>query len=288
MYLGISSSLEHGSPEEWARKHKALGLQTVVFPVSCLDGEETISAYKQAADEAGLTIAEVGIWRNTLAADPEERQRWTDYAIRQLRMADAIGAACCVNVVGTPYGPRWDGGYRDNFSSELWDMAVSMIRQIIDTARPRQTKFCIESMPWMIPSSPDEYLRLIEAVDREEFGTHLDVVNMITTPRRYFYNDEFLEECFRKLRGTIVSCHLKDILLKQEYTFQLEECACGQGTLDLDLYIRLASAENPRMPMIIEHLTTDEEYISSVRYVQEQMGTRGYHSVESLANFKQP
>ncbi len=288
MYLGISSSLEHGSPEEWARKHKALGLQTVVFPVSCLDGEETISAYKQAADEAGLTIAEVGIWRNTLAADPEERQRWTDYAIRQLRMADAIGAACCVNVVGTPYGPRWDGGYRDNFSSELWDMAVSMIRQIIDTARPRHTKFCIESMPWMIPSSPDEYLRLIEAVDREEFGTHLDVVNMITTPRRYFYNDEFLEECFRKLRGTIVSCHLKDILLKQEYTFQLEECACGQGTLDLDLYIRLASAENPRMPMIIEHLTTDEEYISSVRYVQEQMGTRGYHSVESLANFKQP
>lgn len=272
MYLGISSSLEHGSPEEWARKHEALGLQTVVFPVSCLDGEEAISAYKQAADEAGLTIAEVGIWRNTLAADPEERQRWTDYAIRQLRMADAIGAACCVNVVGTPYGPRWDGGYRDNFSSELWDIAVSMIRQIIDTARPRHTKFCIESMPWMIPSSPDEYLRLIEAVDREEFGTHLDVVNMITTPRRYFYNDEFLEECFRKLRGTIVSCHLKDILLKQEYTFQLEECACGQGTLDLDLYIRLASAENPRMPMIIEHLTTDEEYISSVRYVQERIG----------------
>ena len=272
MYLGISSSLEHGSPEEWARKHRSLGLQTVVFPVSCLDGEQTIEAYKQAADAAGLTIAEVGVWRNTLAADPEERQRWINYAVGQLRMADAIGAACCVNVVGTPYGPRWDGGYRDNFSSELWDMAVRMIRQIIDTARPRHTKFCIESMPWMMPSSPDEYLRLIEAVDRAEFGTHLDVVNMITTPRRYFFNDEFLEECFQKLHGTIVSCHLKDILLKQEYTFQLEECACGQGTLDLDLYIRLASAENPRMPMIIEHLTTDDEYISTVRYVQERVG----------------
>ncbi len=272
MYLGISSSLEHGSPEEWARKHQSLGLQTVVFPVSCLDGEQTIEAYKQAADAAGLTIAEVGVWRNTLAADPEERQRWINYAVGQLSMADAIGAACCVNVVGTPYGPRWDGGYRDNFSSELWDMAVKMIRQIIDTARPRHTKFCIESMPWMIPSSPDEYLRLIEAVDRAEFGTHLDVVNMITTPRRYFFNDEFLEECFQKLHGTIVSCHLKDIVLKQEYTFQLEECACGQGTLDLNLYARLATAENPRMPMIIEHLTTDDEYISTVRYVQERVG----------------
>ena len=269
MYLGISSSLAHESPQEWAQKHKALGLQTVNFPVTCDDGEETFIAYKQAADEAGLTIAEVGVWRNTLAADPDERQRWIDYAIRQLRMADAIGAACCVNVVGTPYGPRWDGGYRENFSSELWDMAVAMIRQIIDTARPRHTKFCIESMPWMIPSGPDEYLRLIEAVDRAEFGTHLDVVNMITSPQRYFFNDEFLDECFEKLHGTIVSCHLKDILLKPEYTFQLEECACGQGTLDIKRYIRLATAENPCMPMIIEHLTTDEEYIASVQYVRE-------------------
>ena len=268
MYLGISSSLEHSTPAEWALKHKALGLKTVVFPVSSLDGEETVLAYKKAADEAGLTIAEVGVWRNTLASDPEERERWIVYAIEQLRMADAIGAACCVNVVGTPYGPRWDGGYRDNFSPELWDMAVRMIRRIIDTARPVRTKFCIESMPWMIPSSPDEYLRLIEDVDRAEFGTHLDVVNMITTPRRYFYNDEFLEECFAKLHGTIVSCHLKDIRLKPEYTFQLEECACGEGSLDIELYARLATAESPHTPMIIEHLTTDEEYVSSVRYVK--------------------
>ena len=120
-------------------------------------------------------------------------------------------------------------------------------------------------MPWMIPSSPDEYLRLIEDVDRAEFGTHLDVVNMIT------FNDEFLRECFEKLHGTIVSCHLKDILLKPEYTFQLQECACGEGTLDINLYAQLATAENPHMPMIIEHLTTDEEYVASVKYVRDRL-----------------
>lgn len=271
MYLGISSSLQHSSPEEWAAKHKALGLETVNFPVTCDDGEDVFMAYKKAADEVGLTIAEVGVWRNTLAADSVERQQWIDYAVRQLRMADAIGATCCVNVVGTPYGPRWDGGYRENFSRELWDMAVKMIRLIIDTARPKYTKFSIESMPWMIPSSPDEYLHLIEDVDRTEFGTHLDVVNMITTPQRYFYNDEFLRECFEKLHGTIVSCHLKDILLKPEYTFQLQECACGEGTLDINLYAQLANAENPNIPMIIEHLTTDKEYVASVQYVRERL-----------------
>lgn len=272
MYLGISSSLQHTTPEDWAAKHKALGLKAINFPVSYLEGEGTYMAYKKAADAAGLSIAEVGIWRNTLAADPAERAKWIDYAIGQLQMAEQIGATCCVNVVGTPYGPRWDGGYRGNFSAELWKDAVKMIRQIIDAVKPRHTKFCIESMPWMIPSSPDECLRLLEEVDRPEFATHLDVVNMITSPQRYFFNDDFLRECFSKLKGTIVSCHLKDIRLKEEYTFQLEESACGDGSLDLELYASLASAENPYMPMIIEHLETDQEYFDSVRYVRERLG----------------
>ena len=267
MQLGISSCLEHKSPEEWAAKYKALGLKCVNFPVDYLAGEDTYMAYKKAADDAGLQIAEVGVWRNTLAADKEERRKWINYAIEQLRMADRIGSICCVNVVGTPYGPRWDGGYRENFSKELWNMAVKMIQEIIDSAKPVHTKFSIESMPWMIPSSPDEYLHLIEDVNRSEFGTHLDVVNMITSPQRYFFSDSFLEECFSKLKGTICSCHLKDILLKQEYTFQLEECACGQGTLNLEKYAQLANAENQNMPMIIEHLTTDKEYEDSVKYV---------------------
>lgn len=79
-------------------------------------------------------------------------------------------------------------------------------------------------------------------VDRSAFGVHLDAINMITSPQRYFFNDDFLRECFTKLGPWIVSCHLKDILLKQEY--------------------------NPEMPFIIEHLVTDEEYIQSINYVQ--------------------
>lgn len=272
MYLGVSSSLAHSSPEDWAEKHKSLGLKCVVFPVDFKAGKEKVKAYKDAADKAGLSIAEVGIWKNTLAADLTERQKMIDYSVGQLEMADEIGAKCCVNVVGTPYGPRWDGGYRDNFSPALWDMAVKMIQEIIDRVKPKNTKFSIESMPWMIPSGPDEYLRLIEAVDRPEFGAHLDVVNMITSPDRYFFNDRFLKECFTKLKGKICSCHLKDINLKQEYTFQLEECACGKGTLDIELFAKLATSENPEMPMIIEHLTTDEEYLESVKYVRKRLG----------------
>ena len=271
MKLGISSCLNHSSPTEWADKMVALGLECVNFPINCDAGAEKIAAYKKAADDAGLLIAEVGIWKNTLDANLSERKKWIDYSIGQLQMADDIGAICAVNVVGTPYGPRWDGGYKDNFSSECWDMAIKMIQQIIDTAKPKKAKFSIESMPWMIPSSPDEYVKMINDVNREEFGAHLDVVNMITSPQRYFYNSEFLKECFEKLKGKICSCHLKDVVLKPEFTFQLEETACGKGILDIELFAELATKENQNMPMIIEHLTTDQEYIESVKYVQKRL-----------------
>ena len=85
MLLGISSQMEHADPQDWASKHVALGLKSVNFPVSFQDGEDTFMAYRKAADEAGLAIAEVGVWRNTLAADLQERRKWVDYSIEQLQ-----------------------------------------------------------------------------------------------------------------------------------------------------------------------------------------------------------
>ncbi|MBP5753289.1 MAG: sugar phosphate isomerase/epimerase [Treponema sp.] len=272
MILGLSSSLKHSSPEEWAARMAKLGARAINFPVDYTAGEEVVASYKAAADKYNLVIAEVGVWRNTLAADLNERAKWIDYAVNQLKMADKIGAKCCVNVVGTPHGPRWDGGYRQNFSKETWDMAVDMIQEIIDRAKPIHTKYTIETMPWMIPTSPEEYLRLMKDVNRKEFGGHLDVVNMITSPDRYFFSDDFLRECFSKLSGHICSCHLKDINLREEFTFQLEEVACGKGSLNLELFAELATKENPDMPMIIEHLHSDEEYLESLSYVQKRLG----------------
>lgn len=274
MKLGIASALSHETPVQWAEQLKELGCESVVFPLCCNDNRDRISAYVESAGENGLTIAEVGIWNNMLDADPEKRKRNTDFNIRQLILADEIGAVCAVNIAGTPHGPRWDGGYRENFSDETFEMTVEAISYILRQANVKNTFFCIESMPWMIPSGPEEYLRLIKAVNHPRFAAHLDLVNMITSPRRYFFNDEFIRECFELLKGHIRSCHLKDIALKEEFTFQLKECAVGDGALDIELYSELASRENPDMPMIIEHLSTDKEYIESFRYTKNRLSLR--------------
>ena len=121
----------------------------------------------------------------------------------------------------------------------------------------------------LLEPEPREYLKLMEDIDRERFSVHLDIVNMINNPERYFFSTEFLEETFDLLGDQIKSCHLKDILLLEDYTFQLRESACGEGTLDIVRYAELATQYNPDMPMIIEHLDTNEAYEKSFKYVSD-------------------
>ena len=64
MRLGTSSPLAYDSPEQWAETQTKLGCGAVVFPVQSSEPESKIIAYKEAAEKAGLVIAEVGIWRN--------------------------------------------------------------------------------------------------------------------------------------------------------------------------------------------------------------------------------
>lgn len=266
MRLGISSSLTHENPAEWAKKQTALGCKSIVFPVNSDASESLIAEYEKYAHENDLLIAEVGVWRNAVAQDETERKANMEYSISQLKLADRLKANCCVNVAGA-FGPVWEGGYKENFSQKAWDSTVRMIQEVIDEAKPQHTYFTIEPMPWMFPSGPDEYLKLIEAVKRDRFAVHMDIVNMITSPRRYFFAQEFIDECFDKLGAQIQSCHIKDIHLHPRYTFQLQECMLGKGELPANHYLKRIEALDPEMPVILEHLNTDEEYGEGFAYL---------------------
>lgn len=268
MRLGVSTGFGANTAKEWIERVLKFGAKTVVFPLDCTAEREKIDEYCRAAKENDITIAEVGIWRNTLAKEAAQRKKMMEYAVNQLRLADEIGARCCVNVAGTPHGPRWDGGYAGNFSKETRREIVTMVRTLLNEVKPKRTKFTLEPMPWMVPTGPDDYLRLIEEVDTEGFGVHLDLINMVTSPQRYFFLNEFMDECFEKLGNRICSCHLKDILLLPEYTFRLKECACGEGILDVKRYLAAATKVDPDLPVIIEHLANDEEYERSIAYVR--------------------
>ena len=269
MRLGISGHIKHADAQEWAAKLRSLGCGAVVFPCGHHDSQERIDAYLRACQEHDLLIAEVGSWCNPMHDDPAERAKSILKCQNQLRLAERVGARCCVNIAGTS-GEVWDGGYVENYSEATYRRIVETTREIIDAVKPVRTFYTLEPMPWMVPDSPESYLRLIEDVDRPAFAVHLDVVNMINCPERYFFNAKFIEKCFKLLGPHIKSCHVKDVRLERYLTFNLKEVPCGQGNLDLATYARLADGTNPDMPFIIEHLSTEEEYVAAVRLVRRQ------------------
>ena len=57
----------------------------------------------------------------------------------------------------------------------------------------------------------------------------------------------------------------------RELTFQLEETNCGNGILDIEQLIQHLQNYNHDMPVIIEHLDTDEEYLKSLTYVKKRL-----------------
>lgn len=270
MRLGICTSLGINDPTKWAEKMTEIGCKSVIFPLNCEAKEAEIDGFVKAAKEKDLLIAEVGIWRNAIAFDEAERKKNLQYSIDQLLLAEKVGARCCVNVAGS-CGPRWDGGYKDNFSKDMWNRTVKMIQTIIDEVNPKNTYFTLEPMPWMVPTGPKEYLQLMEDVARDRFAVHMDIINMINTPERYFFHDEFLEETFDLLGNQIKSCHLKDIRLLDGFTFQLQECGCGEGVFNLEHYAELATKADPDMPMIIEHLESNQAYLDSMEYTKKRL-----------------
>ena len=268
MRLGTSSPLKHDSAEEWAKNQIALGCRAVVFPLSSDDPEDKIKEYVDAAKANDLLIAEVGIWRNAMSLDPKDRKEQRDYCVRQLQLADRIGARCAVNVAGA-IGPRWDGHYKENFTIETRAQIVKMVQEIIDRAEVTDAYFTLEPMPWMIPTGPEDYVRLIDDVNRDRFAVHMDIINMTNSFDRYYKAESFVDRCAELLGNRIRSCHIKDVHLKEEYTFQLEECAPGKGEYPLRYYVQKMSSLDPDMPVILEHLNTDEDYIKYMNYLKE-------------------
>ena len=146
-------------------------------------------------------------------------------------------------------------------------MIVETTRSIIDAVKPTRTFFALETMPWAYPDSPDSYLQLFKAIDRKHFGAHLDPVNLVCSPQRYYGNGVLIRECFEKLGPYIKSCHAKDILLQEKLTTHLDEVRAGTGGLDYAVFLKELS-KFPGVPLMLEHLSKAEDYDKAAAYIR--------------------
>jgi sugar phosphate isomerase/epimerase len=271
--LGGPVSGDFKDPQEWVKAVKAEGYSAAYCPVEAGADSTVIKAFEKAAREANIIISEVGAWSNPMSRNEKERKEALKKCKDALALADQIGAGCCVNISGSR-GDQWDGPDPENISRDTFDLIVQVTREIIDEVKPVRTFYTLETMPWALPDSPDSYLELIKAIDRKQLGVHLDPVNMINSPRRYYNTGAFIKECFDKLGPLIKNCHAKDIRLSTNLTVHLDEVLLGTGGLDYKIFLtELSKLKN--VPLMLEHLKTREDYTraaANVRNIAKSIG----------------
>ncbi|MBR4082287.1 MAG: sugar phosphate isomerase/epimerase [Clostridia bacterium] len=277
MRLGGSIMKPYHSPQEWLTLVREYGYSAVIFPVNSDAPRQARRDYLQCCRDNDLLIGEVGVWRNVLAADPKEAAANMDYAVRQLELAEEVGANCCVNIAGS-LGALWDGYDPAHGTRAYYDRVVETTRRIIDAVQPVHTCFTLEPMAWMCPESPEEYLQLLKDVDRPSFKVHLDYCNMISSLDRYRRSGAFIRRCFELLGEHIVSIHAKDVLLRDgALPLVIEEIQPGEGSIDLPLVCALADQLGADTPVFVEHLPDHDAYLraaATMRSAAEKAGVR--------------
>jgi sugar phosphate isomerase/epimerase len=266
--LGGPIALKSDDPVELAREHRRLGYSAAYCPAAKPDDSARCRAIRDAFAAENVAIAEVGAWRNMLDPDTTKRAENLRYVTERLALAEAVGARCCVDIAGS-YNPKvWYGAHPRNLSKEFFDATVENCRTVIDAIKPRATTFSIEMMGWSLPDGPDAYLKLIKAVDRPSFAVHMDICNGINSPERFYRNADFTRDCFKKLGKWIVSCHAKDLAFIPEYNVHFKEVVPGRGEIDYATYLRELASLPVDAPLMLEHLSTPEEYLEGRDYIR--------------------
>jgi sugar phosphate isomerase/epimerase len=266
--LGGPIFLKSDDPAELARAHRALGYNAAYCPQANVTESAKVKAIERVFAAENIVIAEVGAWRNMLDPDPAKRAANLAYVTERMALAEAVAARCCVDIAGSFNPTVWYGPDTKNLSQQFFDLTVENCRKVIDAVKPKQTTFSIEMMGWNLPDGPDEYLRLIRAVDRPAFAVHMDVCNGINSPRRFYGNADFIRECFAKLGRWVVSCHAKDLAFIPEMNVHFKEVVPGTGQVDYETYLREISKLPVDAPLMLEHLQTPEEYDAGRAHIQ--------------------
>jgi sugar phosphate isomerase/epimerase len=268
MRLGGPIFLSSDDPGELAREHRRLGYRAAYTPKVELKDKDRIKAIIKEYAAQDVVIAETGAWRNMQDPDPEKRRANLAYVQERLALADELGARCCVDIAGSHNPTSWSGPHPYNITQEFIDVTVENCRNLIDAVKPMRTKLTIEMMPFSFPTGPDDYLKLIKAVDRKAFAVHVDVCNVMNCPERMYNNGRVIRECFQKLGKWIVSCHAKDLAWEDYAQVCLREVVVGRGQIDYRTYLTELSKLPGDAPLMLEHCKTAEEYDEGRRHVQ--------------------
>ena len=277
--------------EETIKRIKAQDFSCVQLDVSFKDFDSTKEPMtkekahwiRDAFRDANLPIIAVSAYTNFIHPDPVKRQANIDYLKMMIRYARDLGCPYVASETGT-YNEESDWVWDDrNGSQKVFDEAIAVIKDIAAYARDCGATFCVENYVNNTVGSVEKIQIMFDEVGH-------DGLALLCDPTNYFDDAHFadidgtINEIFDKLGPYFKFAHAKDIKkavdtgekhvdidADESHTFRgagsIELPSAGLGCLNYDLYVKRLAELHPNIPLIIEHVDSEDDIIRAKKFV---------------------
>ncbi len=252
---------------------KALGFDIIDY-LSDFDSldtyftDQTATRIGEYCRGIGLTVAglvfQSNLWNQI---DPAIKQKQLDYFAKCAQAAKALGASTISCIIPGPFGakPNRAGSPSEKTTSNLpddyswekdWDNYVSQMSKACDIAADTGLRIALECFPQSLCSTPHAMLKVLEDVNKPNFGIQLDTAHLM--------NQRIdVETAIYMLGGDrIFNVHAKD-----SDGLTRGNLPCGVGLVDYTAVIRALKNVGYNGNISIEVEFTD----NPVRYMKQAL-----------------
>ncbi|WP_445474103.1 sugar phosphate isomerase/epimerase family protein [Methanococcoides methylutens] len=151
--------------------------------------------------------------------------------------------------------PGYLSPYGKKVPDRAWDTNVRSIQELCDTAEEYGITIAVENMPdfpMIFGREPDEMLRMMDDVDRDNLGMTLDVGHANTAGH--------LEEFLAKCSDRIIHVHLHDNMGKRD-----EHLPAGRGSVNWKAVKKGLSGYNGRLVTEMSNLEEGRESLDFLK-----------------------
>jgi sugar phosphate isomerase/epimerase len=201
---------------------------------------------------------------NIIAPDPDA-ERWQRHIIDAIHSADEMGCQLVLTHSGSMYSNR-NWAHPLNWSKEAWQRSVTALKNIAKATAGSKVQIAIEPVNTEAINNPWAQVRLREDVGDSRIMSGLDITNMVFS-NTAFRMTELLNTTFELLGDQIAYVHAKDFEWNSMMP-GINWAMNGTGNMDYEVFLTHISRLKHPTNMLIEFLTTNEEYQQAQRNIR--------------------
>jgi len=237
--------------------------------------ESEIREIKTQAKANDIVFYGIHCAGNIIAPDPDA-ERWQRHIIDAIHSADEMGCQLVLTHVGSMY-PNRNTPHPKNWSREAWNRSVNALKRICRDTAGVKIDIAIEAVNSESINNPWAHKRLREDVGDPRITVGLDVTNMVFS-NTAFRMTELIDTTFDLLADQIAYVHAKDFSWNSMMP-GLNWAMIGTGNMDYETFLARVSRLKRPTNMLVEFLTTNEEYQQAqrnIRSIAQNIGVKIY------------